>query len=281
MYSKLYYDEKIKPLVEEVENELSGSMELSKGEKLNLCKRIARDLYEGKDEDVKELVNAKLKERGKVMEDQKNDDIDRMPEQYLCYNVRPEGTNFSQSYPDIQKTYMACFMEYLEKIYSEATCLEHALTQPLESDDLDGDLSLEPNNVDSDENSPDGRSKPVEKADIPQPSTATETTRAPKKKQPEKQSVKQKSGSKTTVEGMYSQYFVSYILLKMGKLPAPKPQLWSLMPCSPPSKSSQLAAAPSDASAPLPVQNNASTQARNPKTSALSLSIPLNQADSR
>ncbi|KAF8805688.1 hypothetical protein BYT27DRAFT_7258051 [Phlegmacium glaucopus] len=82
MYSKLYYDEKIKPLVEEVENEL-GSMELSKGEKLNLRKRIARDLYEGEDEDVKELVNAKLKERAKVMEDRKNDDVDRTPEQYL------------------------------------------------------------------------------------------------------------------------------------------------------------------------------------------------------
>jgi hypothetical protein len=84
MYSKLYYDEKIKPLVEEVENELrDGSMELSKGEKLNLRKRIARDLYEGEDEDVKELVIAKLKERAKVMEDQKNDDVDRTPVQYL------------------------------------------------------------------------------------------------------------------------------------------------------------------------------------------------------
>lgn len=82
MYSKLYYDEKIKPLVEEVENEL-GSVELSKGEKLNLRKRIARDLYEGEDEDVKELVIAKLKERAKVMEDQKNDDVDRTPAQFL------------------------------------------------------------------------------------------------------------------------------------------------------------------------------------------------------
>jgi hypothetical protein len=83
MYSKLYYDEKIKPLVEEVESELAGSMELSKGEKLNLRKRIARDLYEGEDEDVKVLVIAKLKERAKVLENQKNDDVDRTPEQYL------------------------------------------------------------------------------------------------------------------------------------------------------------------------------------------------------
>jgi hypothetical protein len=82
MYSKLFYDEKIKSIVEEVENEL-GSMELSKGEKLNLRKRITRDLYEGEDDDVKELVVAKLKERAKVMEDQKNDDVDRTPEQYL------------------------------------------------------------------------------------------------------------------------------------------------------------------------------------------------------
>jgi hypothetical protein len=82
MYSKLYYEEKIKPLVEDVEKEL-GSIELSKGEKLNLRKRIAKDLYEGEDEDVKELVIAKLKERAKVFEDQKNDDVDRTPVQYL------------------------------------------------------------------------------------------------------------------------------------------------------------------------------------------------------
>ena len=82
MYSKMYYEEKIKPIVEEVENEL-GSMELSKGEKLNLRKRIARDLYDGEDDDVKELVIAKLKERAKVMEDKKDDDVDRTPVQYL------------------------------------------------------------------------------------------------------------------------------------------------------------------------------------------------------
>ena len=81
MYSKLYYEEKIKPFVEDVEKEL-GSIELSKGEKLNLRKRIARDLYEGEDDDVKDLVIAKLKERAKAMEDQK-DDVDRTPVQYL------------------------------------------------------------------------------------------------------------------------------------------------------------------------------------------------------
>ena len=75
MYLKLYYDKKIKPLVEEVENEL-GSVELSRGGELNLRKRIVRDLYEGEDEDIKELVIAKLKESAKVMEDQKNDDVD-------------------------------------------------------------------------------------------------------------------------------------------------------------------------------------------------------------
>ena len=80
MYLKLFYDEKIKLIVEEVKNEL-GSMELLKGEKLNLCKRITRDLYEGEDDDIKELVMTKLKERAKAME--KNDDIDCTPEQYL------------------------------------------------------------------------------------------------------------------------------------------------------------------------------------------------------
>ena len=82
MYSKMYYEEKIKPIVEEVENKLR-SMELSKGEKLNLHKRIARDLYDGEDDDVKKLVIAKLKERAKVMEDKKDDDVDHTPVQYL------------------------------------------------------------------------------------------------------------------------------------------------------------------------------------------------------
>ena len=82
MYSKLFYEERIKSIVEKVEIEL-GSMELSKGEKLNLRKRITRDLYEGEDDDVKELVIAKLKERAKAMEDQKNGDIVRTPKQYL------------------------------------------------------------------------------------------------------------------------------------------------------------------------------------------------------
>jgi hypothetical protein len=81
MYSKLFYDDKIKSIVEEVENEL-GSMELSKGEKLNLRKRITKDLYEAEDDDVKELVITKLKERANVM-DQKNDDVARTPKQYL------------------------------------------------------------------------------------------------------------------------------------------------------------------------------------------------------
>ena len=84
MYSRMYYDEKIKPIVEEVEKEL-GNMELSKGEKLNLRKRIARDLYDGEDEDVKALVTAKVKERAKVtVTDQEDEnDVDRTPVQYL------------------------------------------------------------------------------------------------------------------------------------------------------------------------------------------------------
>ena len=81
MYSKLYYDEKIRPVVEEVEDGLEN-MELSKGEKLNLHKRIARDLYDGEDDDVKAVVVAKLKERAEVMEDKKSD-LDRTPAQYL------------------------------------------------------------------------------------------------------------------------------------------------------------------------------------------------------
>jgi hypothetical protein len=83
---------------------------------------------------------------------------------------------------------------------AEATRLERALTW-LESDNLENDLSLETNNVDGD--NPDGvRPEPVEN---PQPSMATEATRAPKKKQP----AKRKTAGKTAIEGIvYSQYFL-------------------------------------------------------------------------
>lgn len=79
---------------------------------------------------------------------------------------------------------------------AEATRLERALTR---SDNLDDDLSLESDNTD----------EPAEKADIPQPPTAsTKATRAPK----EKEAAKRKLSSKTTVEGsMYSQYFISLL----------------------------------------------------------------------
>ena len=82
MYSKLFYDEKIKLIVEEVENKF-GSMDLSKGEKPILCKKITRDLYEGENDDVEKFVIAKLMERAKEMEDQKSDDVDCTPVQYL------------------------------------------------------------------------------------------------------------------------------------------------------------------------------------------------------
>lgn len=124
---------------------------------------------------------------------------------------------------------MARFTEYLEKIYrksqfclvlskltwlplisifyltAEATRLERALTQPFESDDQGDDL--DPDNMD--ENSPDGRTKPVEKDDIPQPPTAPKATTATKKKQSAQKSARQKSSSKTIVEGMYFQFYVS------------------------------------------------------------------------
>ena len=81
---------------------------------------------------------------------------------------------------------------------AEATRLERTLTQPLDtdSDDLDdvSDLFLEPDNI-----GPDERSL----------STATE---AAPKKQSSKQPEKRKSPSKTTTEGTYSQYFVSWSL---------------------------------------------------------------------
>jgi hypothetical protein len=71
---------------------------------------------------------------------------------------------------------------------AEATRLERALTKPLETEDLDDDLSLvlEPN--------------------LNNVAPATEGTRAPTPKN--KQPAKKKSASKITTEGMYSQYLI-------------------------------------------------------------------------
>ena len=38
----------------------------------------------------------------------------------FSYNAGPEGADFSQSHPDVQKKYMAHFTEYLEKIYRKS-----------------------------------------------------------------------------------------------------------------------------------------------------------------
>ena len=50
-----------------------------------MSKRIARDLYDGEDEDVKALVTAKLKERANVsvMDPEDENDVDCTPVQYL------------------------------------------------------------------------------------------------------------------------------------------------------------------------------------------------------
>ena len=79
-------------------------------------------------------------------------------------------------------------------LVAETTCLERALT-PLKSDDHEIDWSLETGSLD--ENSL-GEIQPKLPVEIPQPSTATEATGVPKKKQP----AKQKSTGKTTIEGM-------------------------------------------------------------------------------
>ena len=71
-------------------------------------------------------------------------------------------------------------------LVAEATRLERALTNPLETNDQ-GDLS--PANI----------------------TPATEESRAPKKK-PAKQPAKRKSPSKTTAEGVFSQYSVPWSL---------------------------------------------------------------------
>ena len=75
---------------------------------------------------------------------------------------------------------------------AEATRLERALTKPLETDD---DLSLEPE-LELLEPTPN------------EPGDIAPGAPAPKKKQP----AKRKSYSKTTTEGMYSHYFVSWSL---------------------------------------------------------------------
>ena len=104
---------------------------------------------------------------------------------------------------------------------AEATRLECTLTQPLDtdSDDLDdaSDLFLEPDNIGPDERSLSTATEAApKKQSSKQPekrkSLPTATEAAPKKKQSSKQPEKRKSPSKTTTEGTYSQYFVSWSL---------------------------------------------------------------------
>lgn len=80
-------------------------------------------------------------------------------------------------------------------VTAEATRLERALTQPLETDNLDEDLSLEPALEPNNIGRASGGTKPTPKI-----------RPTPKEKQP----AKRKSPSKTTTEGMRSQNFVSW-----------------------------------------------------------------------
>jgi len=80
MFSKLYYQEKIRPAVEKALMEKTG---LLKGEKLNLVKAISQEVFEEQDQTTKDKIEEKLTELADLMDDNDSDDSDvRSPEQY-------------------------------------------------------------------------------------------------------------------------------------------------------------------------------------------------------
>jgi len=81
MFSKLYYQKKIRPAVEKALTERTG---LSKGEKLNLVKTISQEVFEGQDQTTKDEIEEKLAELAELMDDDDSDSDDsaRSPEQY-------------------------------------------------------------------------------------------------------------------------------------------------------------------------------------------------------
>ena len=76
MYSKLFYKSKIKPRVDRTD--MKG---MAKGDKLNLVKKLTREMYGAEEESVKLQVMEKLEERAKSMEDAALDD-EPTPERY-------------------------------------------------------------------------------------------------------------------------------------------------------------------------------------------------------
>lgn len=77
MYSKLFYQSKIKPRVDSAEMK-----NMSKGEKLNFVKKLTQEMYKAEDEVVKLQVMESLDEHAKSMEDASLDIDEPMPEQY-------------------------------------------------------------------------------------------------------------------------------------------------------------------------------------------------------
>jgi len=80
MFSKLYYQEKIRPAVESALMKEKG---LSKGDKLNLVKKISQEVYDEQDQLTKDEIEARLEKCAKLGEDDLDSDDDiRSPEQY-------------------------------------------------------------------------------------------------------------------------------------------------------------------------------------------------------
>ena len=80
MFSKLYYQTEIRPAVEKA---LMSEKGLSKGDKLNLVKKISQEVYDQQDQAVKDEIEVKLTESAQLEEDDSDGDDDvRSPEQY-------------------------------------------------------------------------------------------------------------------------------------------------------------------------------------------------------
>ena len=79
MYSKLHYKDKIQPCMQAV---IEAENIKTRGEKLNVVKRVTREMWEGEDESVKASVNAKLAEKAATSLESARSGAPHSPEQF-------------------------------------------------------------------------------------------------------------------------------------------------------------------------------------------------------
>ena len=82
MYAKIYYGEKIRPLVNEA---LNSDEVITAGRRLQLVNEISRDLYDNESSAIKQEILQKIEDSKKSLGDHEDESETRTPDQYLQY----------------------------------------------------------------------------------------------------------------------------------------------------------------------------------------------------